>query len=172
MLVKLIGSIIIVVTASALGAIYAKSKADRVRQLNGFISAFNMLEVEIGFALSLLPEAFMKIAKIFDRRIGEIFEYVSKMIVDSKINASEAWNIALEKGFPNLSLSGEDKEALRELGSSLGEVDAESQIKNIRLIIERLKKHMINAEEDKQKSEKLFKNLGVISGLAILLILF
>ena len=172
MIIKFIGSIIIIITTTALGMVYAKSKVDRVKQINSFISAFNMLEIEIKFALSLLPDAFIKIAKSSDKKIGEIFEYAANKIVECKINACEAWSEAINKKLPDLCLANDDKDILVTLGSSLGEIDGESQIKNIRLIVERLKNQMTKAEEDKQKSEKLFKNLGILSGLTIVIVLF
>jgi stage III sporulation protein AB len=172
MIIKLIGSIIIIITTTALGMVYAKSKVDRVRQINSFISAFNMLEIEIKFALSLLPDAFIKIAKSYDKKIGEIFGYTANKILEYKINACEAWCEAINKKLPDLCLTNDDKDILMTLGSSLGEIDGESQIKNIRLIVERLKNQMTKAEEDKQKSEKLFKNLGILSGLTLVIILF
>lgn len=172
MIVKLVGSAMIIITTAALGLAYANRKVDRVKHINYFISAFNMLEIEIKFAMSFLPDAFRKIASSSDRKIGEIFEYAANKITDCKTNACEAWNEAINKKIPNLCLNNDDKNIITALGSSLGETDGESQIKNIRLIVERLKNQMVKADEDKEKSEKLFKNLGVLSGLTIVIILF
>ena len=172
MMVKLIGSGMILIATTVLGIMFAKIKIDRVKQLRALISALNMMEIEIKFALNVLPDAFFKISKTIDEKIGQLFAVTAKQIIESRKNACEAWHAALEQSFSNLCLDKEDKEILLALGSSLGEVDTENQIKNIRLIIEQLKRQELKAEEDKARSEKLFKSLGVLSGLTIVIVLF
>ena len=172
MMVKLIGCGMILMGTTVLGIMFAKIKIDRVKQIRALISALNMLEIEIEFALNILPDTFLKISKTIDEKIGQLFAVTAKQIMESRLNACEAWHTTLEKLFSTLCLDKEDKEILLALGSSLGEVDTENQIKSIRLIIEQLKRQELKAEEDKAKSEKLFKSLGVLSGLTIVMVLF
>ena len=172
MVIKVAGSIVVLMAMTALGMVIAKTKNDRVKQLRALISALNMLEIEIKFALSVLPDAFIKISKTIDNGTRDIFYKTADLIKSSRMDACEAWCTALNQITPNLCISSEDREILSTLGNTLGETDSENQIKSIRLIVEQLKRQETKAEEDKVNGEKLFKSLGVLSGLTIVIILF
>lgn len=172
MLIKLIGSAMVITATTVLGIMLAKFKTDRVRQLRCLISALNIFETEIKFSLSLLPDAFIKISRSIDEKAGEIFSYTAQQISHYRISACDAWDDAINRVKPNLCIVKEDTEILLSLGSSLGEMDTENQIKSVRLVIEQLKHQEFKAEEDRAKGERLFRSLGVLSGLAIVIILF
>jgi stage III sporulation protein AB len=171
MLIKLLGSIVIITSTALIGFLLAKAKTERVNQLRDFLLALNMLEIEIKFALTALPDAFIKIGKAVDARVGQIFILASSKILHEKMSACQAWQMAL-KGSESLSINLEEKEILSKMGSSLGEIDSENQIKNIKFTIEELKRQQTKAEEEKNKSEKLFKSLGVLTGVGIVILIF
>lgn len=119
-------------------------------------------------------------------RFGEIFEYIANAFKENK-NISEVFecmvqeiklndaNIALEKSIEknktNLNLNSEDIEIIKSLGKMLGKTDVEGQISEINLTSEFLETQIIKAEEDCKKNEKMYKTLGTIVGLAIVIIL-
>lgn len=172
MFIKLIGGAIVLIAATYLGLVLAKSKVERVRQIRTFISALNIIEIEIKFSFSTLPEIFDKVSKTIDCKVGEMFYVLSQRLINEMRNASEIWAITINEYYPLLNLNNEDKEILLSMGGSLGEIDSESQIKNIRLVIEQLKIQKEKAEDEKKNGERMYKTLGVLSGLCIFIILF
>ena len=54
----------------------------------------------------------------------------------------------------------------------LGETDLEGQISQIDITLSFLDKQIQEAETEKNKNEKLYKKLGTIMGLALVIILF
>ena len=68
-------------------------------------------------------------------------------------------------------MNDEDIEALRGLAVSLGQVDLESQLKNIRLIIKTLMSQLEVAKKEKDKNFKLCRNMGVMVGVLLIIIL-
>ena len=70
-----------------------------------------------------------------------------------------------------LNLNSDDIEILKELGISLGQTDLEGQLKNIRLVYNSLKSQLESAKEEKGKNFKLYRNMGVLCGLIIIIIL-
>ena len=69
-------------------------------------------------------------------------------------------------------MNSEDEEILISFGKLLGSSDTEGQIKNIRLTLNQLKMQEEKAEELRKKNESMYRNLGVLGGLAIIIILF
>lgn len=71
------------------------------------------------------------------------------------------------KGMGQWLSKKEDIEILKSFGYGLGNSDVYNQEKNFDLAIELLKRQLSNAEEESKKNEKLYKNIGVLAGLAI-----
>lgn len=121
--------------------------------------------------MSHFGEIFEYIANAFkdDKNISRIFEY---MIQEIKLNDA---NIALEKSIEknkmNLNLNSEDIQVIKSLGKMLGKTDVEGQVSEINLTSVFLETQIAKAEEDCKKNEKIYKTLGTIVGLAIVIIL-
>ena len=70
-----------------------------------------------------------------------------------------------------LNLNNDDIEIIKELGISLGQTDLEGQLKNIRLVQTALKSQLDNAREEKNRNFKLYRNMGVLCGLILIIII-
>ena len=80
-----------------------------------------------------------------------------------------AWEEAVEELKSNLKT--EDKQTIKTLSKLLGSTDTDGQISQIEVTETFLEKQIREAEEEKQKNEKLYKKLGATIGLAIVIIL-
>lgn len=89
---------------------------------------------------------------------------------DNSISAAEAWHKSVKENIKNTSLNSDDLNVLLSFGKSLGNTDVEGQIKNIRFTIEQLKILESKAEENRKKNETLYRNLGFLGGLALVII--
>ncbi len=84
--------------------------------------------------------------------------------------ANLAWEEAIDQS--QTSLSKEDKYVLKTLSKLLGQTDIEGQIAQIEITQKFLETQIKEAQEEKQKNEKLYSKLGTTIGLAIVIILF
>ena len=83
--------------------------------------------------------------------------------------ATEAWNKSIEEYKGNLT--EEDKQVIKTLSKMLGTTDSEGQISQIEVTENFLDNQIKQAQEEKNKNEKLYKKLGSTIGLAIVIIL-
>ena len=65
----------------------------------------------------------------------------------------------------------EDKKVLKEFGILLGKTNKEGQINQINFVNELLERQIEKAKTDKDKNETMYKNLGVILGVGLVIIL-
>ena len=154
-------------SCSAIGILISKKYEERVRELKEFKNALNMFKTKIKFTYEPIPEIFEQISKQIQTNTGKIFKLASCNM--EVLTAGEAWNMAVETNI--LSINEEDKSILKNLSKLLGQTDLEGQISQIELTSNFLDEQIEKAEKEKLKSEKMYRTLGMVIGLAIVIIL-
>ncbi|MHB8063079.1 MAG: stage III sporulation protein SpoIIIAB, partial [Ruminiclostridium sp.] len=127
---------------------------------------------EISYLSNLLSEAFTRIYEGTNSDTAILFREAAKNLGANGVTADAAWEKAIEENYAKVSLNKEDKTILLTFGKMLGNSDLEGQLNNIRLMSSQLKLQELKAEEMRRKNEKMYRSLGVLSGLAITIILF
>jgi stage III sporulation protein AB len=172
MLLKIIGSIMIILSSSFIGYVLSRDCSRRPREIRELQGLLQMLENEISYLSSYISDAFERICKASTADVTIFFkDTASSLRKDDSLNASEAWERAVTRNIKRTSLSKEDEGILISFGKMLGNSDIEGQIKNIGLALSQLKNQEQKAEEARAKSEKMFKSLGILGGLAVVVIL-
>lgn len=173
MVVKLFGCLIVFISSSLLGYIYSKKCSKRPNELRALQAMLQMFENEISFLSNKLTDAFYKIYSQNDNSVSNFFKSTVELLDNNpRASAFETWKNAVEINITNTSLDKEDKEIIISFGKMLGSSDLEGQIKNIRLTLNQLKLQEQKAEEFRNKNEAMYRNLGILGGLAIIVILF
>lgn len=165
--IKIIIYSFIFLTSSGIGMLISKRYEERVNELKEFKNALNMFKTKVKFTYEPIPEIFEEISKSLDSKPGKIFKLAS--INMKLVTAGEAWNMAVDTEL--LNINEEDKSILKNLSKLLGQTDVEGQINQIDLTNNFLDEQIKKAENDRAKSEKLYRTLGMIIGLAIVIIL-
>ena len=88
------------------------------------------------------------------------------------MSVNNAWKQALDEEIYYLNMKNEDFDVIETLGNTLGKTDIDGQINGINQFKERLSIQIKQAELDKNKNSKMFKSLGTIVGLVIVILLF
>lgn len=154
-------------SSSYIGILISKKYSNRVKELKNMKDALNMFETKIKFTYASVPEIFEEISNKMEEDIGEIFKKASKKMTN--ISAGKAWTEAITETESNMN--EEDKTILKGLGKLLGKTDVEGQISEIKLVSNFLDTQIEMAEKEKGKNEKMYKTLGGVIGLTIVIIL-
>ena len=165
--VKVLILLLVFGSSFSIGKLIASKYINRVKELKEMKSALNMFETKIKFTYESVPEIFEQIGTQMEGNIGNIFKESSKNMKD--VTAGEAWLQSIEN--IESSLNKEDKEILKKLGKLLGKTDAEGQISEIELVSNFLDTQIDIAENERNKNEKMYKTLGGIIGLTLVIIL-
>lgn len=150
-----------------IGLLISRKYKDRVTELKEFRNSLNMLESKIKFTYEPLQEIFNQISNCLENDISLIFKNTIENM--RKMNTQDAWNKAVEES--KLNLNNEDINIIKNMGKLLGKTDVEGQVSEIELTSSFIDMQIEKAEKDKEKNEKLYKTLGTVIGLAIVIIL-
>lgn len=158
---------IILVICSLIGKYISKKYVIRVNELEEMRNALNMFQAKIKFTYEPLQEIFGEIAQNTSKSIGQIFILAKEKMQTNTANM--AWEQAIEESENNLTK--EDKYVLKTLSKLLGQTDMEGQTSQIEITQKFLETQLKEAQEQREKNEKLYSKLGTTIGLAIVIIL-
>lgn len=171
-MLKLIGSLIVILTTSVIGFSYAKVYVERVKQLRDIQYSLNMLESEIIYTATPLIEALSSVADKSNENIRMLYLKMTELLKEKKIGSVyEAFNEAYKLVKSDLYFEKEEIDIIASFMQSLGTSDIEGQKKNFNITIKKLEGFEKKADEIRNKNEKLYRYLGVCSGVLIVIIL-
>ena len=147
-------------TISTIGVKISNRYTERANNLKKIKKALNIFETKIMYTYEPIPDVFLEISKKIKGDASR------NMSLDF---AGDAWEKSLNNS--NIMLLEDDKEALRSLGKLLGSTDIDGQLSQIRLVNGFLNEQIKEAIEQKDKNETMYKKLGIIVGLAVVIVL-
>lgn len=172
LIIKIIGLLFIVLLSSFIGCLIANKYNYRVKELEDIVSALELLETRVKYTYDTIADSFEFVADNMKTKAYRIFMIASAMLKDTRnMSAGDIFRQACDEEGKFLNMTKDDMETLKGLGTSLGQVDLEGQLKNIVLIRGLITKQLEEAIDGKNKNYKLSRNMGVFVGLTIMIIL-
>lgn len=162
MLILLFGGI------AYLGRNLSNQYQTRVNNLKEMRGSLNMLQTKIKYTYMPLPDIFEEIANSCSLAVASIFSKAKEKM--QRVTAGQAWEEAVEEA-KDTEFKQEDKNTIKSLAKLLGKTDIDGQISEIKLVQVFLETQIQKAEEECQKNQKLYKTLGVVGGLGMVIIL-
>ena len=153
----------------AIGNLYSKRFTNRVVELEKMNNMLNIFKAKIKFSCSTIKEIFTQIYEDNHDNIGAIFKRANTYMEES--NSKEAWEKAVDEAEITTNLKKEDITAIKTLGKMLGNTDVEGQVSQIELTQNVLQEQIKIAQEERKKNSKLYRTLGLASGLTVAIIL-
>lgn len=159
-------------TSTFIGYTLANRYRTRVAELNDLLLALEIFETKIKYTYDSLTTSFLYIADNLKTKVYRIFYVTAEEVRENKNDsAGECFKRVVDGEKIFLALNKDDIEIVKELGVSLGQTDMEGQVKNIKLVYNSLKNQLENAKEEKNKNFRMYRNMGMLSGLVIIIIL-
>ncbi|MBR3132715.1 MAG: stage III sporulation protein AB [Clostridia bacterium] len=166
-ILKILLSGLIVICATYIGILISKKYVYRLQELDEIKNCFNVMSTKIKFTYEPIIEIFEEIGEISSPTIKNMYRNVITSI--EEYGAKEGWEKGILK--TDMSINKEDKEILMGFGKMLGKTDKDGQLSEIYLTESLLDRQIKNAELEKSKNERLYRKLGLICGVGLVVIL-
>jgi len=167
---KIIGSLLIILTSMAIGRMYGKRYRDRPRQLRQLRSALQVLETEITYSLRPIGDVAAKLMQQLPKPINLFFKQLTEEL-NKGLPLQGAWKESVHKFWQGTALKKSEQDILLQFGVTLGQSDRENQEKHIHLALTHLEREEFEAREAQATYEKLWNTMGFLAGLLIVLLL-
>ncbi len=172
-MLKLVGATLIIGMTSLWGFRVAARYSRRPQELRALQTALAVLTTEVEYGATPMPEALRQSAQAAGQPVRRLLlDTVQRLESGGGITPGEALQDALASFGPESHLSAGDLTILQALTAVLGASDRRDQVRHLRLALERLIGAEAQASEERQRYERMYKYVGVLSGLALVLILY
>lgn len=170
LLFKLFGSALVIISTFSLGYSKALEYKNRVKYLQSMQDSIIQLENEIRYTKTPVSLAFKKISAGAHPVIKNIFEYTYARANEFTGELmSDIWTEAIVKN--SSLLHDDDSDLFISFSNFLGENDIDGQLNNINLFEEKIISAIQKADELCTSNIKLYKNLGLYTGILITVLL-
>lgn len=173
LVIKLAGITCVIVSTTILGWYLDKVQILRIEDLKGLCKILHMLYSEVDYSITPLPLALKEIINKNDTRVKVIFENLLQNIEQQTGEGlSVMWERAVIDQYSYTYLEQEDIKILISFGKTLGYLDKEMQKKNISITLKYIENQIIKLEKEQEKTGKIYKNLGMLGGCLLCILLF
>lgn len=162
----------VLAASSGIGFLYSFELRKRLEEINELCRVFKVILGDIRYTRASLPEA---IKSAFARHDGSYHDFLHDMTEQLEhspgISLGNIWSNICQKTLKESSLSKQDKKQLIDFGERIGFTDREQQMGEFELFIGYLEEEASAINGIIAAKAKLYRSLGVLIGVFIIIIL-
>lgn len=170
---KILGIIILILSCGGLGNIWASANTNRTKELGEVLQVLAILETEIIYGQTPLPEAFQKMSQSLNPKSGlvALLNDVAEAMKDENYdyNGITDFKKIIKQNAYLLALNEGDLETLATLGFGLGLSTQEDQIRRLRLVFNNLETRYQMSREQAKTYNKIYQTTGWAVGIILTL---
>lgn len=138
----------------------------RILELRQLIELVDKMKVHLQFRVTPTQQMIEELSESSSFQHLGFLKECARRLKEEK-NFPEVWKQCFMEGQKFLHLEKQDIDAVLSIGSTLGSSEAGAQISSLELVEALLKSNLEEAAEEKKCKGKLYRNLGVLSGIAV-----
>lgn len=170
-MIRFAGISMIAAAILALGFWYSFNTRKRIRNLRLMQTVLHMLKGEIGFSGRILEEAFADISGRVQDPFRSFFACISRKMQDRKGDGlAQIWKES-EDAFYGSGLKEEDLELFGKLGTELGFLDVDMQLRTLELLELQVKESVERLEKNCEASCRMYQSLGILGALTVIVVM-
>lgn len=170
MLVKMMGTVLVIGGLGIYGVSRASSSERRVAQLVNLRLSLNFMEKEITCTHTPLTRALLKTAAFTEWPVNCLYKEAAGKLNKKNMTAGEAWSYGINRLSSSADLKNTDLELLKSAGPQLGMSDTVEQRKFLNLMQEELAVQIEKARREAETARRIWTYAGFIAGAMIVLL--
>jgi len=164
--VRLIIAGAIITVCTMLGMAKSKKYESREHILRETIMLFKGIENEIKYSLTTIPNAIEIVRQNMRTHLKDVLGAISIDMLEGNVSSQDI----LHEIDRLVELTSYDKQIVTQGLSMLGSNDVDGEMGTISLTLSSLETQLIDAIENKKKNSRLYKTVGMASGLMLAIV--
>ncbi|MFC7370439.1 stage III sporulation protein SpoIIIAB [Fictibacillus iocasae] len=165
------GACFVIMACTLFGFERAARTRNRLQQLRNLKVSLMSLEAEIVYALMPLDEAFYHLSGQVEGALSRFFLSVSEKMKQGQRTVDSIWIEEVEVLAREADFEKKETEILKQFGLTLGRHDRDNQQRQIQLALTHLSREEQEARDMAERYEKMYKSVGFLAGLLIVILL-
>ncbi|AUS08526.1 stage III sporulation protein AB [Laceyella sacchari] len=171
-MMKLIGGLLVILATSWLGFTFAGRVRDRPKQLRQLRSYLAILKTEIEYGTRPLAEACANIASQEETAVSRLFQASADQLLKGDGSSTyECFRRAIEQEWQRTALQQSEQTVLLQLCQVLGSSDRQDQAHHLTMACNQLELEENRAREEQDRYEKMYKTMGVLTGVLLVILM-
>lgn len=162
---------LIFITSTSLGFYYGGKYSKRVDNLMALQQGVRILQSEIIVFSNPLPDALENTSNRVSKEISRLFLFIRDNLLKNHSGDIYFSFLASESYLKDLLFKVEDINVFLSLGKMIGKTNRVDQEKQFDFLLDELEILITEAKEERNKNEKMYRSLGLLLGLGIIIIL-
>ena len=170
-MIKLIGAVLVLVSAYAIGSMFALRIKEQERWLKEIKTTLFLLQGELDYRQVPLPEAAAAAGKRCDGRLSPFFRNLAEELQKKEEGSlQEIWKQQAEIAVKDCPLSAGQKEEFAELGLIFTDSDRTTRKNSLEFYFQRLEEDIVKSRKNGADRAYLCRTLGMMGGILILIL--
>ncbi|MCL2354207.1 MAG: stage III sporulation protein AB [Defluviitaleaceae bacterium] len=170
MIIRYIGGALVIGACSFLGVHIGNQGKRRNKDLLELKKSLIMLKSHLEYAIHSLPQAFYLVSERVNNPFDDFYKNMAEKLGGADANITAIWNEGINE-LKQGHLSKDDLGGLDMLGSALGQADVASQTNAIDMLLLTIDENLKTLHVESAKNSRMYRGLGVVSGLLITIVL-
>ena len=170
-MIKLIGAILVLVSAYAIGSLLALRVKEQEKWLKDIKTALFLLLGELEYRQLPMPEALGAVGRRHGGRLEGFFQSLSEELAKKEgLSLQELWKRNAEPALKDCPLTAVQKEEFGELGLYFSETDKATRRSSLDFYLNRLEEDIVKLRETGADKAYLCRTLGMLGGIFLLIL--
>lgn len=170
-MIKIIGAILVLVSAYAIGSLLALQVKEQEKWLRDSKTALFLLLGELEYRQVPLPDALEIVGKRHGGYLAAFFQATSENLKKKEgISLQEVWRQQAVLFLKESPLTREQKEEFTELGVYFVEADRETRKNSLEFYLNRLEEDIVKLRKTGADKAYLCRTLGMLGGIFLLIL--
>lgn len=168
MMVKVFGAILVIAGCGGFGFSLAAAHHREEHSLRKLIAALDLMECELQYRLTPLPDLCMLLVREIGGALGSVFSRLARELeaqISPDVNCCMRAAIAKSETLPKHT-----EKALIHLGRSLGRFDLDGQVKGLEAVRSECRRALDALCNNKDHRIRSYQTLGLCAGAAIVIL--
>ena len=170
--INIVGGFIIVMTGFLIGNHFSNEIQKRQKLLTDMYEMFLLIENELRYKRVILSEVFGNVSVKIESPYKEFLQTISFDLQDNlDVGKDKIWSVSVKKCINKADYPENIYLMFERFGEKLGYLDIESQLSNIDLFLNELKKEIDENRERINEKCRLYKSMGIIFGIMLFIVI-
>lgn len=169
---KIVGSIIVMATGSYMGILFSRDVENRYEELCDLRKSFIIIHADISYGSIPIGEILEHVSKqaipLHSKWLQQLEQHVRK---ERNQTFAILWRSSIEESLKLSCMNRQDIEELISVGRTMGNVDKSQQLAMLSLYLKKLELRIASLEQEKDKKQKLYRTLGMLGSVFVVVLL-